>query len=352
MRGNWPAKRDTAIALVEGETISAELSVGTSLIRGFTWTQRPAWTLLESADLLVVLDPRSSAEGGALRLLSFPEGDVVLRVPYVQELEDVLIQEGWTDLVVRTGPKLRWLRISAFGEVLLSKSVDLELSSVACAAITRGAPGGWCLGWRGGDLLAVPFDAKGAELRKAFQVAFAGGPGGHELRAGTTLRAAAWSDESASQLAVSWPDYRAGVGKLQVIDVSGEPHALWEGRPDPEVVDGNSLDQCEYGQALAFVPDADGDGAPDVLVTGPWNFITRVDLLSGRTGEALLRWTPGPFVSTGHSLSLSADYTRALVGGTDQRSYPENLAHEGQAHLLDIRTFEKLRTWKRARSSR
>lgn len=49
-------------------------------------------------------------------------------------------------------------------------------------------------------------------------------------------------------------------------------------------------------------------------------------------------------MSTGHS--LSNDYRRALVGGTRERSYPENLAKEGQAHLLDVVRMQKLQTWK------
>ncbi len=84
---------------------------------------------------------------------------------------------------------------------------------------------------------------------------------------------------------------------------------------------------------------------PDLLVTGPWTLAPGVDLLSGATGEALTRWYSPACASTGHSLSLSGDSRRALVGGTRERGYPENLANEGQAHLLDVTRMEKLQTW-------
>jgi hypothetical protein len=325
-----PAGQDTCIAVFEGsarEPVS-ELALGGSLIRGFTWTERTAWRLLElgGASWLAVLEHRRQEPGGLLRVLTFPGGEEVLRVADVQEIEDALVRGGQADLVVRRGKFVRWLRLSEAGEVVLDASIDLGLEHVGCAALARGAggSGGWGVGWRGGKLLAVPFDERGAHPERSVPVEFEGGPDDDRARVGARLRAAAWTSESGTHLVVSWPGYRNAVGKLQVLDVGSKPRRLWEGRPGPEV-DGDSLDQNEYGQALAFVPDADGDGVPEVLVTGPWNFVTRVDLLSGRTGSPLERWSPGGFLSTGHSLSLSADGTRALVGGAAQRGYPENL---------------------------
>jgi hypothetical protein len=149
---------------------------------------------------------------------------------------------------------------------------------------------------------------------------------------------------------VSWPGYHYGIGKLQTIDVTGDPSVRWEGRPYPEA-DGDSGDQREYGQAIAFVPDANSDGVPEVLVTGPWTSMdSSIDLLSGSTGSLMKRWVPpntdGLPSATGHSLSLSSDSRQALVGGTAFQAYPEDLSEEGQAHLLDVVQMERLQTWK------
>ncbi len=351
-----PSREESAIALFEDDAIVAELCVGQPLGRDFTWVRRPAWSLLEleRAQRLLVLDPQhftpgGSPAGGGLRVLSFPDGEEQRRLADVQEIEDTVVHRERADAVVRSGDVLRWLRFSAVGELVRDQLVDPELDSVACAALPRGASVGWCVGWREGDLHAVPFDADGVEPDRTFPVTFSGGPGDEAPRPAARMRAAAWGDEFGAYLAVGWPGYRAGVGKLQVIDVSDQPRVLWEGRPDREVGHGGSLDQRDYSQALAFVPDADGDCVPEVLVTGPWCALPRVDLISGKAGTLLSSWTPpGGFTSTGHSLSLSADRTHALVGGAEQRAYPENLAHEGQAHLLDVRRMKTIRTWKRS----
>ena len=360
MDERWPVGRDTCIAVFEGESTEPveELAVGASLIREFTWTERPAWFLfeLEKAKRLAVIVPRRSGENGEtvegeLRVLAFPGGEEVLSLGGVQEIEDALVHEGQAELVVRSGKQVRWLRLSESGEVVVDATVDLGLEPVACAAIARGKSGeelrAWGVGWRGDELFAVPFDATGADLQRAFRVTFDRGSVKEGVRVGQTLRATAWISESGSHLGVSWPGYCHGVGKLQVIDVSAEPKMLWEGRPYPED-DGNSLDVREFGQALAFVPDADEDGVPELLVTAPGSLqCSRVDLLSGRTGQSLKSWSPpGVFTGTGHSLSLSGDSRHALVGGTRWRGFPENLADEGQAHLLDVTRMEKLQTWK------
>ena len=358
MDERWPVGRDTCVAVFEGESTEPveELAVGASLIRGFTWLERPAWFLMELGKVkrLVVLELGRkgwSSVGEELRVLSFPGGEEVMRVAGVQEIEDALVHAGKSELVVRRGEHVQWIRFSETGEVLVDATVDLGLDTVACAVIARGKPGeelgAWGVGWRGDELFAVPFNALGADGQGAFRLSFDRGREHDVVKVGETLRATAWVSESSSHLGVSWPGYRHAVGKLQVIDVSAEPKVLWEGRPDREIWGNNNLDVREFGQALAFVPDADEDGDPDLLVTGPWSFPgSRIDLLSGGTGRMLKNWSPKPGTDTGHSLSLSGDSRRVLVGGTKHQAYPENLANEGQAHLLDVVRMEKLQTWK------
>ncbi len=362
-RDHWPEGEDTCIAVFEGDSTQpvAGLVVGTSIIPYFTWTERPAWFLMElgKATLLAVVvreHPPGDSEDAEtrLRLLSFPRGEELLSIAGVEEIGDGLVSAGRGDLLVRRGGNVLWLRSSETGEVVSIAKIELGLGDVACAAFVRGDFGeelrAWAVGWKGKDLFAVPFREGGAEAQRTFRLVFEGGSSNEALSVGEPLRAAAWASESKSHLAVSWPGYDNGIGRLQLLDVSATPRALWRGRPYP-VLNGDTSDQRDYGQALAFVSDADEDGLPELLVTGPWNSLdSSIDILSGGTGSLMRRWKPpspdGLASSTGHSLSLSSDSRRVLVGGAAFQAYPEDLTEEGQAHLLDVARMEKLQTWK------
>jgi hypothetical protein len=311
---------------------------------------------LGEATVLAVLVPVGSPKCGddrlerTLRLCTYPRGDEILSIPGVLDIEDGFVHHGVANLLLRLPGHVQLLRLSEAGGVVGNTRVELGLGSVACAAFIRGEVGetlrAWAVGWKGKELVATPFAESGADAEHAFRLSFDGGSSQDVVDVGESLRATARVQESNSYLAVSWPGYHSLVGTVQVIDVTGEPKVLWEGRPFAEV-HGDSLVQYEYGHAIAFVPDTNRDGVPEILVTGPWECVDpRVDLLSGRTGTVVRSWTPGLFHCTGHSLSLSVDSRWALVGGADQQCEPENLAEEGQAHLLDVVRMKALQTWR------
>jgi hypothetical protein len=354
----WAEGEDTCIAIFEGESTRplAELAVGTSLIRDFTWTERPAWYLIElqKRTTLAVVEParsprRGRSTGSRLRLISFPGGDELFSVGGVQEIEDTLVGEDRFDLVLRRGGCVVWLQSSGTVESVSVVTIDLGLDTVACAAFVRGEGGeairAWAVGWKGQDVFAVPFGQNGAGAPRSFRSDSPRGSSSDNPHVGEPSRATAWTSDSTSHLAVSWPSYDHWLGKLEMIDVSAEPRILWEGKPNPEAQDDTVA--SEYGQAIAFVPDVNEDGVPDILVTGPSGSCdTKIDLLSGQTGSIVKSWSPGNCMSTGHSLSLSGDSRRFLVGGTRWRGYPEAPTEEGRAYLIDVLRMEKLQSWK------
>jgi hypothetical protein len=136
------------------------------------------------------------------------------------------------------------------------------------------------------------------------------------------------------------------VGRVVVARVAGgELRVEHGGRMDPET-SGDMLDQRDWGQAVGFVPDADGDGVPDLVVTGPWTMAPdgNVDLVSTARWQRITKagQVPLSWIVLGHWLDVSSDGTTVLVGGTAERGMPENLMYAGVLHVLDARTLKKV----------
>lgn len=361
---SYPRSADSAICVFAGEPPAGgelrapleELAVGGSLRRGFSWTERPSWFLfeLEGARRLAALVPAADtadgpAVGGILRVLDYPSGAETLAIEGVQEIEDAFVRKGRGELVARCGAQLLWLRFSESGELVGRTLLEPGLDGVNGATFMRGDASldlhGWCVGLRGDSVIAVPFSLAGVDPERSFEIELDARRMGDEVGRGSALRLSAWASNAGAHLALGWPGYDRGVGKLAVFQLAdNKATELWEGRPDPEA-DSYRSDQCDYGQAIAFVPDADGDSVPELLACGPWTLFTRVDLLSGRTGKPIERWNPSEAASAGHWLSVSADGARVLVGGAEERGYPENLRFTGHAYLFELPQMKRLATW-------
>ncbi|RKY15962.1 MAG: hypothetical protein DRQ55_18890 [Planctomycetota bacterium] len=313
--------------------LEAQLSVPFDLLPVNSWTHALTWRViqLESGLALALVDRK----GQRFHLLHFTSGEPLAASRSAMRLLDVRQQAAGAECLVESDEGLERLVIRADGKAVTAATLATGLDKIGAASFvstfgTAVTPADdvWASGWKDGELAIVRL---GAEEPHPILLKLAVTP-----TRGTKLRLDATRRAGRTWLAIGNPNYRSGTGRIAVAEVlDDEVKILWDGRPDAEMI-GDMWDQRDYGQCVAFVPDADGDGVPDLIVSGPWSWVdTCVDLLSVAGGRRLFQDTAMRVHATGHSLDISADGERVLLGGADWRDYPENLTHTGIGRVLN-----------------
>lgn len=340
-----------SVVEIRGEecALEARLAVPFRLLPNSTWTRRPQWRVLEldGATWVVCIDEGN----GRLHVFDLASGSEVMPARPGHQIHAVRQAAGGAELLVAVGAGLERLvlRPGATSE-LVAVTLQTGLDQVGAAAFAEplpgaersGAPDVWAVGWRSAGLAFAR--AREATPSASDALAAAVYPLGFESPTprGSELRLDAVRASERTWLALGDPSYESGVGRVLVAEADeGGPRLLHAGRIHPELR-GNISDSRDWGQCVRFVPDADADDVPDLVVAGPWTTDdVQVDLVSvGRWARLASHGAPF-FESCGHWVDLSPDGRSVLVGGTRQQGYPEHLAYDGMLMVLDARTLER-----------
>jgi hypothetical protein len=356
--GKWSATRIKS-SFVEVRSMGADwgipearVELSFNPIRQYSWTRRPTWRVVEFDGLLLLayLGPGRSARLHVIdmttgqRLADSVQGDEIYDARTVGERSELLVRHGATvaRVVVSNDAGSVTLR-----SIPLTTTVDgVALESVSAATFAVGAtsrcePTGdaWILGLVDDvpRLVHVPADA--AASTSAFDV---------EVRAlearDDSVYLAAASATGRTWIAIGQQAFSSGHGLVTVFIRAAreEPKQLWS------TVGPDTFAALDWGHDLIFVPDADGDDFPDLVVPGPWavGATSWIDLVSTATGAGITRWDPGlDGPAVGFTADLSRDGKRIVVGGTTRQYYPEMFLGRGVVTVLDARTLKPL-SWK------
>lgn len=304
----------------------------------WSWSSRAPWRLLEAGDRAWLLSVDEEAE--VLLVQSFPEGEEVARVEDASELEDARIRDGGIEILVRNRENVDALRLApGDGSIVRFARIDLGLMfSAACFVEPEdGVPQprtAFAATYDDGDLILHRIDlADGTALRVPTGV----------VGGGRALRLAARRTGDVDRIAVGTPMFNYSSGRVVLTSVGdggrvGAARLLHPfGRPD----DGHpGAWPNNYGQALSFTADADGDGLPDLAIGASYGSASEhVDLVSWAAGRSLSR-TSSRAASARHRIGSSVSASpcgRYVLAAGGLASYPEWFEQSAEAVLLDVR---------------
>jgi hypothetical protein len=329
----------------------ARVELSFNPIRQFSWTQRPTWRVIAPGKLLllVYVGPGSQPRVHVVdmrtgrTLADHVPGDEIYDARTVGDSAELLVRQGTTvaRVVVSTETGGFTLRSTPLTTTVAGVALDsVSAATFAVAATSRCEPTGvaWILGLAKGDeelectpwLVSVPADP--AAPSSAFQV---------DVRAlqadDDSVYLAAASAAGQSWIAVGQQAFQSGHGLVTMFTraADAEPKQMWS------AVGPDTFAATDWGHDLCFVPDADDDDVPDLVVPGPWDLggTSRIDLVSTSTGTGIACWSPG--MAVGFTAELTPDGKSIVVGGTTQQHYPETFSGLGVVHVLDARTLER-----------
>jgi hypothetical protein len=325
---------------------------------------RQRWWFLESGSAQRVVTWAEARRQAVVH--DFPVGGALTVVDGVLDVLDARAWGERTELLIRTEAGVEHVSTTLNGELVARRVLVEPLAHVVVASFARGASDDT-------DHVVVAGGADGTTAGAAkVRVAIV------DLSLDRTHEVALMNEadleyEDSSRLAVATSDARlsvalgntkGGPGRCagRVIRFSWTLERGLQGeevlalRNGLQVVEGGWSDAglmgSDTGHAVTFTTDADGDGAPELLVASPTIVLApRVDLVSSSSGGAALGCALDDFSGLDFGSSVAVDPTGdyALIGG-GYTTRPEDYRKPSAARLIRIRSeggepLATLATW-------
>lgn len=314
------------------------LDVEYDLFPYWTWESRSHWKVLELGDalLLAVFD----SAGHRVELREFGSGRLLLEMDGCASFEDARVDDGIARILIGTGTGVRTITWNAREEVTSSQDIavhDLAGTVAAFVAAPFGEP--WSreiavAGCRDRHLVVELRSLDGDEVHTTSV--------GLSLPDATRLRVAAWAGDGMRRVAVGLPETLNWGGCVALVQLDDDVppglvhHILPQRMSAGDLASGIWFtSHFQFGQALCFTADLDGDDLPELAIGAPDGLgDLHVDVVSHADGWTLRK--VGSFLFR-VGVSVTVDPTgRYLLTGGGYVDRPESLTNEARAVLHDL----------------